>query len=458
VSLFKQILLSLVVLGAAYGGWYVYENPQVVSLARETVGMEPQARRGPDNPGGPAGRGHGIAGVRGPGGAINVIAGPVEADRSEARLTALGSAKAVRAVTIFPQVTGIVEEIAFTPGEAVEEGQVLVRLEDAEQTVAVERAKVSLEEAQRALERARRLSQSNNISAVALDESETAARMAEIELRSAEIALSRRQIRAPFAGIAGLTDLSIGDLVSNSTEIVRLADLSSVIVGFEVSESWAGRVAAGSAITATAPSLPGSRFQGQIRAVDNRLDATSRTLSVEAVLRNPRRELRPGMSLTVQLTSPGEERLSVPSLAVQWDRGGAFVWKIEDDAVTRVPVEVVRRGSGFVLIQAELEAGDSVVVEGIQRLREGANVARVEEPGQPAPVAEEPRPAPDGAGSGDARDGTELPPEAAGASAAADETEAPRAQNEPDAAVEPAETPQAEAPPQPRQRPDRGRS
>lgn len=455
MSLFKQFLLTLVVLGAAYGGWYVYENPQVVSLARETVGMEPLAQGRPDGPGGPPGRGHSIAGVRGSGGAINVIAGPVEADRSEARLTALGSAKAVRAVTIFPQVTGIVEDIAFTPGEAVEEGQVLVRLEDAEQTVAVERAKVSLEEAERALERARRLSQSNNISAVALDEAETAARMAEIELRSAEIALSRREIRAPFASVAGLTDLSVGDLVSNSTEIVRLADLSSVVVGFEVPESWAGRVAAGDAIAATAPSLPGTRFQGQIRAVDNRLDATSRTLSVEALLRNPRRELRPGMSLTVQLTSPGEERLSVPSLAVQWDRAGAFVWKIEDDAVTRVPVEVVRRGSGFVLVDAELAAGDAVVVEGIQRLREGANVARVEDPDQPAPVAEEPRQAPDGAGG--AEEATERPPEPAEASAA-DETEAPTGQDETGAVGEAAATPRAEAPPQPRQRPGRGRS
>jgi len=424
VSLFKQIILSLVVLGAAYGGWYVYQNPQLVSLARETVGVEPQAEGGRGGPGGPSVRGAGIAGVRGPGGATNVVAATVEADNSAERLTALGSAKAVRAVAIFPQVTGMVEEIAFAPGEAVEEGQVLVRLEDDEQEIAVERAKVSLEEAGKALERARRLAQSKTITAVTMDEAETATRMAEIELRSAEIALARRQIRAPFAGVTGLTDISVGDLVSSSTEIVDLADLSALVVGFEVPERWAGRLSAGDAIGATAPGLPGSVFEGTIRAVDNRLDAASRTLGAEALLANPRRELKPGMSIAVEITSPGEERLSVPSLALQWDRGGAFVWKIEGDAVARVPVQVLRRGSGFVLVEAELKDGDEVVVEGIQRLREGAEVARVDGPGQPAEEAEEPQ-------------------GAAEVSRAAEEAEA-----EPDAT----------APPQPRQRPGRGRS
>jgi RND family efflux transporter MFP subunit len=468
VSLFKQILLSLIVLGAACGIWYAYQNPQVVSLARETVGIEPQAEHDlgqgeheAGTPGGPRGRGSGIAGVRGPGGAINVIVGSVAADRSEARLTALGTAKAVRAVTVFPQVTGIVEEIAFTPGEAVGAGQVLVRLDEAEQQIAVERAKVGLEEAQKTRERARRLSESRTITAVNLEEAETAARMAEIELRSAELALSRREIRAPFAGVTGLTDLAIGDLVSNATEIVSLADLTSVVVGFEVPESWAGRASVGQTISATAPGLPGSRFQGEIRAVDNRLDATSRTLGVEALLSNPRREVRPGMSLTVELTSRGEERLSVPSLAVQWDRAGAFVWKVDGDSVTRVPVEVMRRGSGFVLVDAELQDGDQVVVEGIQRLREGAEVALVDGPGLPPRAAEADEPSRGSDEAGRAAEEAETP-----AGAPGDAETAPEAAEEPGGRLgevsraddSAAARPNASAPPQPRRRPDRGRS
>jgi RND family efflux transporter MFP subunit len=429
VSILKQILLSLVVLGAAYGGWYVYQNPQIVSLARETPGDQAEAERGHGGPSGRAGR---IAGVRGPGGAINVVAAPVEVDHTAARLTALGSAKAVRSVKIFPQVTGIIEEITFTPGEAVAEGQVLVRVEDDEQEVAVERARVSLEETGKALDRARRLSESKTITAVTLDEAETAAKMAEIELRSAEIALSRRQIRAPFDGITGLTDLSVGDLVSNSTEIVSLADLSAVVVGFEVPERWAGEIEAGSPIVATAPGLPGSRFEGSIRAMDNRLDAASRTLRVEALLNNPRRELKPGMSIIVELTSPGEERLSVPSLALQWDRSGAFVWKLDGDAVTRVGVSVLRRGSGFVLVAGELESGDEVVIEGIQRLREGAQVTRVGGPGETK--------------SAPGRSGRRQP-------SAEEETAPPR--TTPDVAGEPL---RGQSVPQPRQRPDSARS
>jgi RND family efflux transporter MFP subunit len=453
VSVLKQILLSLVVLGAAYGGWYVYQNPQVVSFARETPGDETEARRGP---GGPPGRSGRIAGVRGPGGAINVVASTVEADQTRETLTALGSAKALRSVTIFPQVTGIVEEIAFTPGEAVSQGQVLVRLEDDEQEIAVERAKVSLAEAGKALERARRLSESKTITAVTLDEAETAAKMAEIELRSAEIALARRQIRAPFAGMTGLTDISVGDLVGSSTEIADLADLSALVVGFEVPESWAGRIRAGDSIAATAPGLPGAVFEGKVRAVDNRLDPTSRTLGAEALLSNPRQELKPGMSVIVEITSPGEERLSVPSLALQWDRGGAFVWKIEGDAVQRIGVNVLRRGSGFVLVAGELESGDEVVVEGIQRLREGAQVARVGEPGETMPAPE--RAAPDEAGQPETVQ-PEAGPQQSAPKAAAPERPSAQQPSPEQAAPEIAEEPQRGPDvPQPRQRPDRARS
>jgi RND family efflux transporter MFP subunit len=185
----------------------------------------------------------------------------------------------------------------------------------------------------------------------------------------------------------GLTDISIGDLVTTTTAITALDDLSTVHVRFEVPERWAGRIAQGQAITATAQGLPGSEFAGRVTGVDNRVDETTRTLRLEAELANEGFALKSGMAIRVAMRFESDEHLVVPSLSVQWDRDGSFVWKVVDGAARRADVTILRRQSGIVTVQGELAAGETVVVEGIQRLREGAMVTQVNE--TPALVDEE---------------------------------------------------------------------
>jgi RND family efflux transporter MFP subunit len=370
MSVVKQILLCLALVAVGAAGWYVYQNPQLISAARETDAS---------GSGGPAGQAAGrrAPGMGGPGGTINVIGGPVTIDDSADVATALGTAKSARAVTIFPQVSGVVKEVLFTPGQPVKQGEVLVRLEDDEFSVAVDRAKISLADARKALERARQLAASKTITSVALSEAETAERVAEIELRVVEIALSRRILTAPFAGITGLSEVTVGDLVTTSTEIATLDDLSAIRVAFELPERRAGQVRVGQTVKAAAQGLPGSEFHGEISAVDSRVDEATRTLRMEAVLRNEDQALKPGMAVTVTFAFDNPGQISVPSLSVQWDRQGSFVWKIDGEAVRRTPVAIVSRLSGSVIVKAELKAGDRVVVEGVQRLREGTKIADI---------------------------------------------------------------------------------
>jgi RND family efflux transporter MFP subunit len=391
MSLLKQALVCLVLVAAAAAGWYVYQRPELVGLAAAD-GAATAAT--PGRPGG-AGGGNRIPGLIGGGGALNVITAPVETDAGGETVMALGTAKAARSVTIFPQVSGIVTEVAFIPGQPVEAGAVLIRLQDDEQEVAVERARVTLKQAQDTLERSETLAQSRTIAAVALAEAETAAQLAEIELKTAEIELARRTVTAPFAGTTGLTDVSVGDLVTSTTEITDLDDLSAIRVGFELPERWAGRIALDQPITAMAQALPGSQFNGRIAAIDNRIDETTRTLRLEAELANEGQALKTGMAVNVELRFDTAEQLAVPTLSVQWDRGGSYVWKVVDGAARRAAIDILQRESGIVIVQGEVAAGDKVVVEGIQRLREGAKVAEVGlEPaavdeGAP-PAAEEP--------------------------------------------------------------------
>jgi RND family efflux transporter MFP subunit len=371
MPVWKQIVACLLLAVVAGAAWYAYQSPQSIGLAREQAGSPGEgtaAATGPSR----------IPGLMG-GGAVNVITAPVETDQGGETIVALGTAKAARSVTIFPQVTGMVTELLFTPGQEVQAGAVLIRLEEDEQKVAVERAHVALDQARETLQRSQTLAKSKTISDVALSEAESAVQLAEIEVKSAEIALQRRSVAAPFSGVTGLTDISVGDLVTPSTEIVTLDDVSTIRIGFEVPERWAARIALDQPISATAQGLPGSEFSGRIVAIDNRIDETTRTLRLEAELANEGNALKAGMAANVQLRFETDRQLAVPTLAVQWDRRGSFVWKIAEGAARRAEIAIIRRQSGMVIVQGEIEAGDLVVVEGIQRLREGAKVADVGE-------------------------------------------------------------------------------
>jgi RND family efflux transporter MFP subunit len=375
MSYWKQAILSLLVVAAAAAGWFLYE--------REGAGEPPgQVADGGSREGGApreaGGRETSIPGLIG-GGAVNVVTAPVEVDAAGASVIALGTAKAAHSVTLYPQVAGIVSEILFKPGEAVAANAPLLRLNAEEEQANLDRARIEFAQAEAALERSRSLAESKTISSVALSDAEMATQLAGTQVRLAEIALSRRTVSAPFAGVVGLSDISIGDLIGSTTAITTLDDLSTVRVGFEVPERWSASIREGMPIAAIAQALPGSEFKGKITGIDNHVDQTTRTLKLEAELTNFGRVLKAGMAITVRLTFDTEADLAVPSLAVQWDRRGSFVWKVVEGAARRADVAIVRRHSGIVVVRGDVGAGDHVVVEGLLRLRDGAKVNEVDE-------------------------------------------------------------------------------
>jgi RND family efflux transporter MFP subunit len=363
MSLTKQVLLSLAVLILIGGGWFAYEN-RAQFFGGETA--QPVAGTPPAL--GPAGQG-----------AVPVVAGPVEIDSTGDELTAIGTLTAAREVDIYAQVTGIVTDVGFTPGGEVTSGQVLIQLDDGDQQVALDRAKIALDDANAAVARSEKLAKSNNITAVALSDATTAAGKAKIDLRSAELDLAKRTINAPFAGTIGLTDISVGDLVTPSKPIATIDDTSALSVEFDTPERFAGRVGVGDAVKVSADALPGKSFGGKIVAADNRITQASRTLKLKASVSNESGVLKPGMAVAVDLSLPGEPNPSVPSLAIQWDRRGSFVWKLNGDTVTRVGVTILDRHGRSVVVLSDLSDKDQVIVEGVQSLREGIRVARVDQ-------------------------------------------------------------------------------
>jgi RND family efflux transporter MFP subunit len=361
----RQIGLSLAVILVVAGGWFAYD--------RGWIGGKPLASGESSQRSGGAGSAKPGLVVGGP---IPVVTAAVEIDDDGETVRSIGTLAAAQAVTLYPQVTGTVAEIAFKAGDKVKAGAMLLRLDDADQTVEVDRARIARDDAKAALDRAERLLATKNITAVAVSDARSALNKAEIDLKVAELALAKRTVVAPFDGVVGITDLSIGDLVTSTRAIANIDDISTLDVAFDVPERVAAKVATGQEVQATSVALPDQVFTGKISAIDNRIDPTARTLKVKAELPNEANVLKPGMSVVAVLTFPAENRPMVPSLAIQWDRKGSFVWAVDGDTVRRTPIQILQRRNGAVTVAGELRAGDPVVVEGVQRLREGSTVAR----------------------------------------------------------------------------------
>ncbi len=326
--------------------------------------------------GGPPGAGGGPrAGGRGPAATL-VVTGFVEIDRTASQLRAVGTLAAARAVTLFPPAGGVLAEVAVVSGAELASGALVARLDDAEQLIAVERAELALDEARKAADRAETLARSSNITDVALATARAAVSRVEIDLRSAQLALDRRRVTAPFGGTAGLVTVFAGDTVSPTTALTTLDDLGSMTATFLAPQAYATRLTVGHPVTATAEGVPGAAIMGGVTAVAGRVDEVTRTFEVVATLTDGLAGLKPGMSVVLSLDFAGEPRPSVPSQAVQWDRNGSYVWRLDGDQVRRTPVSVVSRGSGMAVLAGALAEGDEVVVEGLQRLREGGRVTR----------------------------------------------------------------------------------
>ncbi|MDQ0320891.1 RND family efflux transporter MFP subunit [Pararhizobium capsulatum DSM 1112] len=301
-----------------------------------------------------------------------VVTEPVGEAVVNDRLSAIGNGDAILSVTVTPLSTGNLTEVLVKSGDRVEKGQVIARLDSDDQKVATEQARVAVASAQEKVDRNRKLG--NAVSVAILREAEFAEQAAQLDLQKAELDLKRRDIVAPSQGIAGIITVNPGDYVTTSTPIAVIDDRSQILVDFWVPERFSNKISVGQEISASAIAIPASELSGAIYAIDNRVDQASRTLRVRARIENPDDTLRAGMSFSVIARFPGDTFPTVNPLSVQWSADGSYVWRVEDGKSQRVPVKIIQRNSDKVLVEAELSKGQDVVMEGVQRLRDGGEV------------------------------------------------------------------------------------
>ena len=297
---------------------------------------------------------------------------PVQEGTVNDRLNAIGSGEAIRSVTVTPQVAGTIAEIAIKSGDHVKQGQMLMRLDSEEQSIARDQARVALKNAEEKLQIYRNIK--STVSRLELSNAEIAYDTAKLALETAEFNLRRREITAPFDGIVGIVPVNVGDNVTTATALVALDDRSQILVDFWAPERYISQIAPGGEVEATAVAHRGEVFKGVVDAIDNRVDAASRTFRVRARIDNGEDKLRSGMSFAVSMRFAGQSYPAVDPLSVQWDSQGSYVWRVAAGKAEKIRVGIIQRNPEAVLVKAELTPGETVATEGLLRIREDAQV------------------------------------------------------------------------------------
>ncbi len=287
-------------------------------------------------------------------------------------IDAVGYGRAAKSVTLVSEATGLVVRVAARPGEAVEAGDVILKLDDSEQRIALARASAQYPIAKANSERFAALYKEESASKMEADEAFNQFKAVEAEMKSADFALKQRTISAPFNGVVGLTEIEAGDYVRAGDVVTTIDDLSSLIVEFSIPQEEAAGVKTGQKVEAILAGGSGARIEGAVSAIDSRVDVASRTLKIEASFPNAQGALLPGATYAIRTTNEGARALAAPGIAVQWDRTGAFVWKVgrEGEAV-RTGVTILQRRDETAFIDGDLAAGDQIIVEGADRVRPG---------------------------------------------------------------------------------------
>ncbi len=358
--------------------WWQGRVPGVGVAATPSPGAASRAAES-----GAAGRGAGAAVVE---------VGKVESLTLEDDAQAVGSLRAHQGVVVRPEVSGRIERLAFTDGQRVRAGQLLVQLDDTLQQAQLRQSLAQAGIARTNLQRNRELVAQNFISQSAVDQSAAALEVAEAQVALTQAQLARMKIVAPFDGVAGIRNVNRGDYVKDGADLVNIEDLSQMWVDFRLPERFVARVKPGQVVEVSLDAVAGKQFAGRVQALEALVDADGRSLLVRARLDNPGQVLKSGLFARTRIVFARREgALVVPEEALVPQGGKQYLIKVVEGPggpmSQRLEAKLGLRLPGKAEILEGLQAGDRVVTAGQSRLMRGESMPLriVEITGSPAP-------------------------------------------------------------------------
>jgi membrane fusion protein (multidrug efflux system) len=317
-------------------------------------------------------------------------------------LTVIGTAAAIEGVTVSADLPGTIDKIHFESGQWVHEGDTLVELDTRQ-----ERAQLANLEAQRDLAginygRAQELVKAGVISHSEYDNANAQQKATVAQVGDIKAAIARKTIHAPFTGVLGIRQVSLGQYLAAGQAIVSLQSVDPIYVNFGIPQQQTAQMRPGRVLRVTNGDLPGMAFTGKVTALDSVVNEQTRNIQVQATLANKGNKLRPGMFVQVELPL-GQPRAVVPlpASAINYAPYGDSVFIVAQmkDAkgksyrgVRQQVVKVEGSRGDQVAITSGINPGDEVVSSGVFRLRNGAPVQvnnTVKPENNPTPKPEE---------------------------------------------------------------------
>lgn len=326
------------------------------------------------------GGGEAAGGGRGGGGGgmppMPVETAQVEASGMADRFNVVGSLSSDAEIVVVAEISATVEELPFREGQELDKGALIARLDDEQALAEVQRAEALVQQRRTAFERIQAIVRQNAGAPQDLDDAEANLAVAEADLALARSRLAKTRIVAPFRGVAGAREVSVGSYLRVGDPITEMAQLDQLRVNFSAPELYVGRLQVGAPVEVRTSAYPELVLEGTVDVISPVLDRGSRSAKIVAHVDNPERRLRPGMSAEISVVLASRPNaLTVPGESVFFQGQQAFVYTVgADSTVALSPVALGTRGAELVEITSGVEAGQTVVRSGHQKLFPGARV------------------------------------------------------------------------------------
>jgi membrane fusion protein (multidrug efflux system) len=326
-------------------------------------------------------------GAGGPaGGATPVVTYKVVPEILPINFNAIGTLEANQSAVIRPEVKGIITAINFQEGQKVAKGAVLLQVDKDIYTAELNRTKAAYDLTKITYNRRNELRQKGVTAAQSSDEAEADLRQAKAQYELAQINLAKATLVAPFNGIVGLREVSVGDYLHEGDDVTHIVEIDPMKVQFSVPEKFMANLQDDLNIAVGVDAYPGQQFSGTVYAIDPVIDLDTRNVLMKALVANPDMKLKPGMFASVQLEFGKKEgALMIPEEAIVNNGNDKSVFKVVGGKAAAQPVEIGVREKGRVEITKGLAAGDEVITAGTIKVKDGAAVTSMPEgpSGQP---------------------------------------------------------------------------
>lgn len=313
-------------------------------------------------------------GAQGP---VQVIVAEAYTDRFVDRVEAIGTLKANESITLASTVTETVSAVNFTDGQRVSKGDVLVEMADGEEKALLDQQRALVNEAKKQLDRTQDLAKSGAASSAILDERQRQYTAARAGLSALQSRLEDHIITAPFDGIVGLRNTSVGALLQPGTAITTLDDDSVMKLDFAVPSIFLPTLMPGVEVEARASGFK-EAFKGQVTAIDSQVDNVTRAVTVRAMIPNPDGALKPGLLMSVELLKNSRDSVGIPENAIVPEGRKAFVFVLDETknppVLEKREIIIGTRREGDLEVLENLVPGEKVVVQGTMMARSGAPV------------------------------------------------------------------------------------